>query len=300
MPALTRIAAVAATMLFAACQSPPALRSEVRHMEVNGAQLAYVDDGRGAPVVFVHGALGDYRTWERQRAIVGQQYRVIAYSQRYFGTEPWGANWPKFGVPAHALDLAAFIRGLGAGPVHLVSWSYSGQTVLDVALKHPELVRSAFLFEPGEASYVINPADLQAIAEDQKAFGPAAQALQAGDPQKAVRLMLDTVAPRPNALDAWPPNVQAIVMDNLRTLPMQMGGQEPAPQITCAQLSTLKPPVAFVSGENTRVPFKIIGDAAVKCLPAAQRITVPKAGHLWPGDDPQGFSQTLVAFLNAK
>ena len=57
-------------------------------MQVNGASLTYVDDGQGAPVVFVHGSLADHRTWERQRAIVGKQYRVIAYSQRYFNTEP--------------------------------------------------------------------------------------------------------------------------------------------------------------------------------------------------------------------
>ncbi len=296
----TRLATVAAAgslLLLAACQSPPPMRSEPKHMDVNGASLAYVDDGRGTPVVFVHGSLGDHRSWDRQRAIVGRQHRVIAYSQRYFGTEPWGANWPKLGVPAHARDLATFIQGLGAGPVHLVSWSSSGQTVLQVALTHPELVRSAFVFEPSDPTFVDDPADLKAIGEERKAFGPAADAVQAGDNNKAARLVLDVVAGRTNALDAWPPAVQAIVMDNARTLPKEFMDSDAPPQISCVQLGQIKPPIAIVRGDATTPRFRIIADTAAKCLPAAKRITVPGAGHLWPGDDPQAFSQTLLDFL---
>lgn len=33
-------------------------------MQVNGTQLEYVERGQGAPVVLVHGTLGDYRSWE--------------------------------------------------------------------------------------------------------------------------------------------------------------------------------------------------------------------------------------------
>ena len=297
MFALIRIATAAALLMLAGCQSPPPMRSELKHMAVDGASLAYVDDGQGTPVVFVHGSLGDYRSWDRQRAIVGKQYRVIAYSQRYFGTEPWSANWPKLGVPVHSQDLAAFIQGLGVGPVHLVSWSSSGQTVLQVALAHPELVRSAFVFEPSESTFVTDPGDLKTIGEERKAFGPAADAVQAGDNDKAARLVLDVVAGRTNAIDAWPATVQAIVMDNSRTLPKEFMDSDPPPKIDCAQLGQARPHIAFVRGDATRPRFRIIADTAARCLPAAKLIIVPGAGHLWPGDDPQAFSRTLLDFL---
>ena len=35
-------------------------------MAVNAAPLAYVEAGRGAPLVFIHGSLEDLRIWRRQ------------------------------------------------------------------------------------------------------------------------------------------------------------------------------------------------------------------------------------------
>ncbi len=39
----------------------------VKHASVNGADLVYLEQGQGAPVVFVHGAFSDHRAWEGQR-----------------------------------------------------------------------------------------------------------------------------------------------------------------------------------------------------------------------------------------
>ena len=132
---IARFVAVGAVLLTG-CQTPQApsaAQTAVKQMDVNGALLSFVDEGQGVPVVFVHAALGDYRTWDRQRAVLAGQYRTIAFSQRYFGAGPWGQDWPKFGVPTHAADLVTFIRALNAGPVHLIAWSYSGHVALDVA-----------------------------------------------------------------------------------------------------------------------------------------------------------------------
>lgn len=138
----------------AATNPPPA----VNYMAVNGARLPYVEQGQGAPVVFVHGGVSDHRTWQQQREAVSSRYRAVSYTQRYFGTEAWDKNGPKFSVQTHADDLAAFIRGLNAGPAHLVAWSYGGHIALNVALKNPDLVKSAFVFEPAVPSYVTDPA----------------------------------------------------------------------------------------------------------------------------------------------
>jgi pimeloyl-ACP methyl ester carboxylesterase len=49
---------------------------------VNGMSLPYVEQGRGALLVLVHGAESDLRTWERQRAALAAHYRTIAFTQR--------------------------------------------------------------------------------------------------------------------------------------------------------------------------------------------------------------------------
>lgn len=287
-----------------ACQSTPYnLPSTVKYMPVAGARLPYVEQGEGTPVVFVHGAVSDHRTWERQREALSSQpfgrYRAIAYTQRYFGAEPWGTAGPKFGVQTHAADLAAFIRGLGAGPVHVVAWSYSGHVALNVALQHPELVRSAFVFEPAVPSYVTDPGALKALGDDATVmFGPVAQALQAGDTGAAVRKLIDAVGEREGYFDALPGAARSIMLDSASTMPALMADQ--ALPISCTELGRINPPVAIVRGELVRPFFKHVADAAARCVRGGRLIVVPRAKHMWPGEDIEGFTRTLTVFLQDK
>ena len=296
------LAGAACISAFVGCQTGPGgAPSAVKYMPANGARLPYVEQGQGTPVVFVHGAVSDHRTWERQREAVSTRYRAIAYTQRYFGTEPWDKNGPKFGVQTHADDLVAFIRGLNAGPVHLVAWSYGGHIVLNVALKNPELVKSAFVFEPAVPSYVTDTEQLKALADDARAlFGPIAQAVQAGDNAAAVRRLIDGVGGREGYFAAQPASAQGIQMDSAGSMALIQSNQAPPPLISCAQLGEIKPSVAIVRGELARPFFKTIADAAARCIPTGRHVIAPKANHMWPSEDPQGFSQALMGFLKDK
>ena len=49
---------------------------------MHGAEVSYVESGRGDPVVLVHGGLQDYRLWKDHIAAFAKHYRVIAYSGR--------------------------------------------------------------------------------------------------------------------------------------------------------------------------------------------------------------------------
>jgi hypothetical protein len=60
-----------------------------KETDVNGVRLTYIEQGSGEPVVFVHGAVGDLRAWEPVREEIALKHRFIAYTQRYFGTDPW-------------------------------------------------------------------------------------------------------------------------------------------------------------------------------------------------------------------
>ncbi|WP_437321668.1 alpha/beta fold hydrolase [Sorangium sp. So ce385] len=267
-----------------------------RLMEVNGARLAYAEQGQGAPVVFLHGAASDHRMWDRHRAIVGQRYRAIAYSQRYFGTGAWDASWPPLGVQTHADDLTAFLRGLDAGPVHLVAWSYAGHVALTAALSHPELLRSAFIYEPGVPSYVTDPAELRALGDDLNAmFGPVFGAVQRGDSREALRLLLDGSGQRQGYFDAQPAERQAVNLDNARTMPLLLSQPQP-PAITCGQLAGLKMPVTVAHGELSRPAFSVVSRAAARCIPG-QHLVVRGATHMWPEEDAPAFCAAVMGFL---
>ena len=49
---------------------------------INGTELAYIEQGRGQPVVLVHGGFGDYRDWELQMPAFATRFRTIAVSCR--------------------------------------------------------------------------------------------------------------------------------------------------------------------------------------------------------------------------
>ena len=64
--------------------APTAVRLESRPtVRVDGATLAYREQGDGEPVVLVHGSASDLRTWEQQVPAISESHRVIAYSRRY-------------------------------------------------------------------------------------------------------------------------------------------------------------------------------------------------------------------------
>lgn len=55
----------------------------VRQASVNGVSLMYLEQGQGAPVVFVHGVLSDYRIWEGRREPVSIQSATLPDILKY-------------------------------------------------------------------------------------------------------------------------------------------------------------------------------------------------------------------------
>jgi len=143
---------------------PPPLR----WLDIGDTQLAYVDQGQGVPVVFVHGGGGDWRTWEPLRPLIAPRHRFVAYSRRYHHPNPSDGGGAPYTVPAQAEDLIAFVERLGAGPVHAVGGSYGGRVVLEAAVQRPALFRTVTTSEP----FITPPADSQAMAAAAYNAGP--------------------------------------------------------------------------------------------------------------------------------
>ncbi len=60
---------------------------ERSHHELVGTR--YIAQGEGVPIVFIHGAICDYRVWESQREAVATFAQYVAANLHYRGTEPW-------------------------------------------------------------------------------------------------------------------------------------------------------------------------------------------------------------------
>ena len=297
------LAAVLAALALAACQAPaPRLEAvaglQTRQAEINGVRLNYIDQGQGTAVVFVHGSLADLRAWEAQRLAVAQRHRYIALTQRYFGTAPWLGSGNDFSQQVHAADLAAFIQSLGAGPVHLVGWSYGGLTALLVARSHPQLVRTLTLHEPGIRSLISDgPEGKAALAEFSRSAAPAAVAARAGDTARAARLFAEAMySLPPDGFDAEPAAFRRMVLDNSRTMQLALHAPPP-PTVACDSLRTMRVPALVTRGENAQAQYRLISDRLTACLGNAQLVVIPQSAHDAPMKNAGVFNATLLSFI---
>ena len=270
---------------------------QIKQANVNGVTLVYEEQGDGAPVVFIHGCCTDYRAWDAQRRAIAPHYRFIALNMRYFGTARWPDDGSKYGHQTDADDIAAFIRGLNAGPVDLVGWSYSGPIVLLVALQHPELVHSLAIHEPGSVSYVTDPAIAKTALDDRlAALGPAMTAAKAGDFEGAARLTPAGVNHQPDFWDTATPETRSMFLDNARTWTLSLAAP-PQPPLTCDMLHQIKIPALITYGEDTRYFFRIAAQGAAGCIPGAQLVIV-LGRHLAIVQQPGAFNAALLQFLS--
>jgi pimeloyl-ACP methyl ester carboxylesterase len=282
---------------------PPPAPPALKQVSVNGVTLKYEDQGQGNPVLFVHGSHTDHRMWKPLReAFATQPYRFIALDQRYFGTDPWPDKGEKFSIATHNDDLAAFIRELKTGPVNLVGWSYSGTTLLDFTVQHPELVKSVLVYDPSLSTWVTDPADQQTLGvEIQEILGPLAAAVKSGDNAAAVKAFTNSASTKEpfDTFDTLPQPVQTMMLENARMLPLLIAAPPPPP-VTCDQLAQIKVPAALVRGELSRTLFVINAGSASKCIPKSRLIIMAKARHLGPMQDPDAFTKIVLDFLKSQ
>lgn len=109
---------------------------------VNGLRLYYEVHGPagGTPIVLLHGGDPAIETsWARVLPALARTHRVIAFDQQGHGRTA-DADRP-FTFEGSADDTAALLRHLGVGQADLVGFSNGGSIAMQVAIRHPGLVR---------------------------------------------------------------------------------------------------------------------------------------------------------------
>jgi pimeloyl-ACP methyl ester carboxylesterase len=267
-------------------------------LRVNGVDLSYIDQGTGVPVVFVHGAWMDFRHWERQRQAVATQYRFITYSLRYHGTAPWPDAGQHYSYATHVADLAAVIRQLEAGPVHLVGLSSGGRPVIMVALEYPDLVRSLTVLEPPIDELLVDRPETQSVRDAWvKAFAPIRMAAQAGEAIQATKLFFELAHSQgAGTFDTQPEAFRQMILDNARTVPLQLAAPRP-PALSCATLGGVKAPTLVVRGAQTPHYMALLSEVVVQCIPGSRLVVIPQATHLMSHQNPTAFNEALLHFL---
>jgi pimeloyl-ACP methyl ester carboxylesterase len=100
-------------------------------IDVKGIKTSYMEEGTGAPVVFVHGLGGYKENWETNVPVFGERHRAIALDLPGYGRSekpdvPYG---PEF----FASFVGKFMKALGVPRAHLVGNSMGGHLSLAAA-----------------------------------------------------------------------------------------------------------------------------------------------------------------------
>ena len=284
------ITLLAVTFVFAQ-DSPP-----LKKVHVRGTDLAYVDQGRGEPVVLIHGWLNDYRTWSAQWPELSKHFRVIAYSRRYnYPNTPSGGG-SDYSKATDAADLVALIQTLKLGPVHLVAHSAGSYVALLVTREHPELVRTLVLAEGGAPGLLDNMAETK--SQPRNLVKDAGAAFQKGDVEGAARVVVEGVI-GPGTYQNMPQNRRDRLLQNLRLeLKAQLAApRETAPRLSCDDVHRINVPTLLVEGELTKQNNRLMVRELKRCLPNSEKEILPQATHALHLDNPSAFNAMILRFL---
>lgn len=288
-----------------------ALCEEAKSKSLNIADdvtVHYVERGRGESVIFVHGLMDDYTSWQRQmEAFASNGYRAIAYSRRHNFPNK-NAIRPNHSASLEADDLAALVRELKLEKTHVVGFSYGAYTTLFFALKYPELARSVTLIEPPVAPWLADLPGEQAIAAkahlaklQQQGVKRASVAIQAGDETEAIKAMVDAIGGK-GKYHSLPEFVKEKCRRNVNELKAFLASDDRFPIVNREQVQNLKVPTLILSGGKSVATARFTDPELERLIPDKfrQRIIFDNATHILWIEQPTKFREAVLAFIDGK
>jgi len=259
-----------------------------------GVELNYTESGRGVPLIFVHGTLGDYSTWESQMGPFSGSYRAISYSRRYNYPNS-NKMQPRHSAIVEAEDLAAFIKKLDLGRVHVIGHSYGGYTALFLSIKHPELVRTLTLSEPPVVF-----ADDSVEQTKQRVLKQARAAFENGDTEGAVRAIIDST--REGAYAKIPEAFRPLLLRNAEELRALVMSDDMYPPLDRAIVRKIAAPTLLLSGEKSTPSLKSASTELEQLLPEKLRkhVVIAGADHGMWFQQPGVCRKAVLEFLDGK
>jgi pimeloyl-ACP methyl ester carboxylesterase len=268
----------------------------------NGTRLTYrlVGDSGAPPVVFVHGSLGDLRSWNGQETQFAQVFRVLVYSRRYHPPNPQVNDDQTYSPKLHAEDLAAMLLTLDIAPAHVVGSGYGAYTALALVLDHPQLVRSLVLAEPPIFPLLTGSeaGDSARRAFYTYSFDPARAAFARGDSVAGLRVFYDATNGR-GRFDQLSSAARADVLAHAFEMRHEMlaSREQYYPTVSCAELARITTPVLLVRGERSPRMFQLITDELARCLRNDTTVIIPGAGHPPNAANPSYYNQVVARFI---
>jgi proline iminopeptidase len=258
-------------------------------------KLYYEETGQGTPILFVHEFASDHRGWEPQMREFGKRYRCITYAARGYARSD--VPPPDVYSYLHVMrDAVAVLDHLKIESAHLIGLSMGGYTTLQVALNHPQRVRSMVLAGTGSGSERWYTKDFhkhsQAIGDQFEREGSAAVAATYGHSPSRVPFELKD----PRGFAEF--TARLAEHDPKGSANTSRGFQGARPSLYDFEdaIRKLKTAALIVVGDEDErciEPSLFLKDA----LAASGLVMFPKTGHVVNLEEPDLFNDVVGDFL---
>ena len=270
---------------------PAGTEFTARYLQVDGARIRYIDVGRGAPVVLLHGLGASMYAWRRNLAAVAAAgFRVIAFDNRGFGLSDKPSA--PYDNAAYARLVIALMDSLRLTDAVLVGHSMGGAIAAQVAIEYPARVRGLVLV--GSAGLGAREPLLFRVAR-WPVLGPAALALRGRG--FTARLLRSTYYDPGKVTEAdvdqyYAPVAQPEYGRALRGVLQQF-------RFTALEgrLDRIAAPTLVLWGEEDRWVPMGLGRALAAGITRSAFVTVPRAGHSVQEEAPDEVNHLVIRFL---
>jgi len=266
-------------------------------VEVNGVRLHVVDEGRGEPILLLHGFTGSAASWDTVAKALVSRRRVIRVDLLGHGRSSCPVDPARYSLAQAAADLLAVMDARGVKRFTAAGYSMGGRAALHLALQAPERVQALVL---ESASYGIpDPAERAARRAQDEAL---AQRIEREGIEAFVayweRLPLFETQRR------LPPEVrEAVRRERLGHSPAGLaaslrGAGAGVQECLAPRLKELTMPALIVAGSLDPKYCALAADMG-RLLPNARVRIVEGAGHNVHLERPEEFIAELEGFLEA-
>jgi len=270
---------------------PAGTEFTAHYLQLDGSRIRYIDVGRGAPVVLLHGLGASMYAWRRNLAAVAAAgFRVIAFDNRGFGLSDKPSA--PYDNAAYARLVIALMDSLRLTDAVLVGHSMGGAIAAQVAIEYPARVRGLVLV--GSAGLGAREPLLFRVAR-WPVLGPAALALRGRG--FTARLLRSTYYDPGKVTEAdvdqyYAPVAQPEYGRALRGVLQQF-------RFTALEgrLDRIAAPTLVLWGEEDRWVPMGLGRALAAGITRSAFVTVPRAGHSVQEEAPDEVNHLVIRFL---
>lgn len=243
---------------------------------------------QGSPaVLLLHGLGVNSQSWAMQFDALGAAgLRPLAVDVPGFGQSPYdGHGWH---LPRIAADLAALVRGLEVGPVHVVGLSMGGVIAQQFALDFPNLTRKLVLVN---TFAVLRPKTLTGWVY----FLSRSLVVHTFGLRKQADLVAGRVFPHPQQEGLRQMFIQQVMQADPRAYRAAMRALGFCNLVP--RLSELRMPVLVITGsQDSTVPVNSQLHL-VESIAGARQVIIQGAGHAVSVEQSDAFNRVLVQFL---